>query len=254
MLQGVENRELWGSSVKWGIDFKFNTSRECCKACKAMCHAGDGPCLCDSWVFCGDKDKCKEKFGQCWLKKQEDPMFPDLAESGEKVPWTSGVIFGKGEGIIGIETEIGTIRVKLFPECAPHSMVYIAEVLKSRHCVGCHFYRAEPRGLSWDESGDPIRMELPAEACPALRRGSVAWIGAGPEFFISLANHGEWRRSFAVFGSVLSDDLPIAERIARLPAKPDAWNDVPVRVLEAPLKFKVKRSPLKAAAGGGGLS
>ena len=29
--------ELWGDAVKWGCDFKLNSSRECCLACKAMC-------------------------------------------------------------------------------------------------------------------------------------------------------------------------------------------------------------------------
>ena len=43
----IENLELWGNAVKCG-SFKFNSSEECCKACKAMCSGNDGPCLCDS--------------------------------------------------------------------------------------------------------------------------------------------------------------------------------------------------------------
>ena len=62
--RGIEKLELWGSAVKWGSDFKFNSSGECCKACKAMCTGTDGPCLCDTWVFCGDKKACGSKFGE----------------------------------------------------------------------------------------------------------------------------------------------------------------------------------------------
>lgn len=62
--RGVPNLEMWGAAVKWGTDFKFNTSEQCCKACKAMCTGKDGPCLCDTWVFCGNKEACGEKFGE----------------------------------------------------------------------------------------------------------------------------------------------------------------------------------------------
>ncbi|CAJ2628149.1 unnamed protein product [Trifolium pratense] len=37
---------------------------------------------------------------QCWLKKQKDSLAPerqDEAPLGEKISWTSGLIFGKGE-------------------------------------------------------------------------------------------------------------------------------------------------------------
>ncbi|KAH6770175.1 hypothetical protein C2S52_014978 [Perilla frutescens var. hirtella] len=36
-LGGVPNLELWGAAVKWRTDFKFISSEQCCKACKAMC-------------------------------------------------------------------------------------------------------------------------------------------------------------------------------------------------------------------------
>lgn len=65
--RGIINLELWGSAVKWGSDFKFNSSKECCLACKAMCSGGDGPCLCDSWVFCGNRETCGPKFGEVEL-------------------------------------------------------------------------------------------------------------------------------------------------------------------------------------------
>ncbi|XP_068635979.1 uncharacterized protein [Aristolochia californica] len=260
---GRENLELWGAAVKWGTDFKFNSSSECCRACKTMCGGGDGPCLCDSWVFCGDKEKCGPKFGECWLKKQKDPLNPEMQDSGEKVIWTSGLIFGKGEGIIALETKYGNLHVKLFPDCAPHSVAYIFELLDSRHCAGCQFYRAEGRGSSWDSEGNHIAdapfgppfaliqgtletqgtpfKEIPKEACPSVGGGSVAWIGSGPEFFISLANHDEWKKAYTVFGSVLPEDMEIAENISQLPTTADTWSNIQVAILEKPVSLLLRR-------------
>ncbi|KAL3610341.1 hypothetical protein D5086_001361 [Populus alba] len=155
--RGIEKLELWGGAVKWGSDHKFNSSEECCQACKAMCTGIDGPCLCDTWVFCGNKKACGSKFGECWLKKQKDIFAPDRQEAGEHVIWTSGLIFGKGEGIVGLESEHGTLHIKLFPDCAPHSVAYILELLTLRHCAGCQFYRAEGRGQLWDSEGNHIK-------------------------------------------------------------------------------------------------
>ncbi|KAJ9173301.1 hypothetical protein P3X46_016452 [Hevea brasiliensis] len=265
--RGIDNLELWGAAVKWGSEFKFNSSTACCEACKAMCHGNDGPCLCDTWVFCGNKETCGSKFGECWLKKQKDTLTPDRQEAGDKVSWTSGLIFGKGEGIVGLETDYGTLHIKLFPDCAPHSVAYILELLALRHCAGCEFFRAESRGQSWDSEGKHIKnapfgppfaliqgtleaqgktfKKIPKEVCPTIRRGSVAWVGSGPEFLISLANHQEWKKAYTVFGSVLPEDMKIAEKIAQLPTKSDVWNNINVSVLEksVPLTFlRIKTS------------
>lgn len=62
--RGIDNLELWGAAVKWGSEFKFNNSEGCCNACKSMCTGKDGPCLCDTWVFCGNREICGSKFGE----------------------------------------------------------------------------------------------------------------------------------------------------------------------------------------------
>lgn len=46
--------------------------------------------------------------------------------------------------------------LQLLPECAPHSVSYILELLATRNCAGCHFYRAESRGSAWDLEGNHI--------------------------------------------------------------------------------------------------
>lgn len=83
--------------------------------------------------------------------------------------------------------------------------------------------------------------KIPTEVCLTIRRGSVAWVGSGPEFFISLANHQEWKRSYTVFGSVLPEDMEIAEKITQLPTKPDVWNNINVSVLEEPVPLMFRR-------------
>ncbi|KAK4742039.1 hypothetical protein SAY87_000040 [Trapa incisa] len=267
--QGIENLELWGAAVKWGSDHKFNSSKECCRACKAMCSGNDGPCLCDTWVFCGNRNACGSKFGECWLKKQKDPMAPDRQEGGQTQSWTSGLIFGKGVGVIGLETEYGTLHIKLLPECSSRSVFYILELLSLRHCAGCHFYRAEGRGELWDANGNHVENaplgppfaliqgtfeaqgtkfnKIPTEACPTIRRGTVAWVGSGPEFFISLANHVEWKKVYTVFGSVIPEDMGIVEKIAQLPTRADVWNNINVTVLEKPVPLMLRQANLKAA-------
>jgi hypothetical protein len=74
-----------------------------------------------------------------------------------------------------------------------------------------------------------------------MKRGSVAWVGSGPEFLISLANHEEWRDTYTVFGSVVPEDLAVAEEMAMLPTITDVWSNVTVRLLRDPVYFKVKR-------------
>lgn len=89
--------------------------------------------------------------------------------------------------------------------------------------------------------GNPFK-KIPREECPTIRRGSVAWIASGPEFFISLANHGEWKKAYTVFGSVLPEDMSIAEKIAALPTVSDVWNNINVSVLEKPVSLSVRRT------------
>ncbi|XP_044491279.1 uncharacterized protein LOC123215304 isoform X2 [Mangifera indica] len=111
--RGIQELEFWGDAVKWGSKFKVNTSEECCMACKDMCRGVDGPCPCNSWVFCGDKQGCGPRFGECWLKKQNDVLEPERRDSVPPVIWTSGLVFGEGVGIVGLQTEYGTLRVKV---------------------------------------------------------------------------------------------------------------------------------------------
>ncbi|KAK7256316.1 hypothetical protein RIF29_29758 [Crotalaria pallida] len=261
--RGVEHLELWGDAVKWGSEFKVNSSEDCCVACKRMCRGDGGPCLCNSWVFCGDREACGPRFGECWLKRQKDALNPERRDSGDHVMWTSGFVFDKGEEIVGLETDYGILHIKLLPDCAPQSVSHILELLALPHCIGCQIYRAESRGSFWNSEGNhkkkapfgppfaliqgtlgslgSIFKDIPKEHCPTIGRGSVAWVGSGPEFFISLANHNEWRNAYTVFGYVLSKDMEILEKISQLPTKSDVWNNINVSVLEKPILLRFRR-------------
>ncbi|BAT83468.1 hypothetical protein LR48_Vigan03g034200 [Vigna angularis] len=266
--RGVENLELWGEAVKWGSEFVLNSSEECCMACKRMCNGEGGPCLCNSWVYCGDREACGPRFGECWLKKQQDALNPDRRDSGDLVMWTSGLVFRKGEEIVGMETDHGILRIKLLPECAPNSVFYILELLALPHCIGCQIHRAESRGSFWDSKGNHIKRtpygppfaliqgtleshgsifkDIPKEYCPTVRRGSVAWVGSGPEFFISLADHEEWRNPYTVFGYVLSEDMEVLEKISQLPTKSEIWNSIKISILENPVSLRFRRMNTKS--------
>ncbi|KAF9668721.1 hypothetical protein SADUNF_Sadunf14G0033000 [Salix dunnii] len=134
--------------------------------------------------------------------------------------WTSmELLHDFPKGIIGLETEYGTLHLKLLPGCAPHSISYILDLLVWHHRLGCHFYRAESRGKSGARCGPPFALiqgtlgaygtvfkDIPIEACPPIRIGSVAWVESDPEFIISLANHDEWNKAYKVSGFVVPED------------------------------------------------
>ena len=96
------------------------------------------------------------------------------------------------------------------------------------------------------ESYGSMFKDIPEEHCPTIRRGSVAWVGSGPEFFISLADHAEWRNAYTVFGSVLSEDMEILEKSAQLPTKSEIWNNIKVSVLENPISVRFRRMNKKS--------
>ncbi|EFJ23811.1 hypothetical protein SELMODRAFT_102801 [Selaginella moellendorffii] len=259
--RGIEHQELWGSVVQWGTSNKVNSSAACCQACKAA--------QCNSWVYCGDRVKCGPNFGECWLKNQEDPLSPDVQDSSKDVYWTSGLVYAKNVGLVQLETEYGAIRLQLLPDCAPLSVAFVIELLKLRHCAGCNIYRAETRGNSWDEEGNPTAKnlrgpphailqgtleaeglgfkELPREACPMIRRGMVGWIEGGPDFFISLANHDDWYPKHTVFANVLPDDLPLVEKLASLPTSKTIWSGIDVAVLKKPISLKLARASVASS-------
>ena len=100
-------------AVVWGMNFKVNTSAECCAACAAhaeICGTSDAegkpfhpaaphPCgnkpheTCNMWVWCESggaavENRCfsfdihRHFKGECWLKRQADPTRPTVGDDG----------------------------------------------------------------------------------------------------------------------------------------------------------------------------
>lgn len=263
--RGIPHWELWGDAVKWGNTNLAASAAACCAQCKSLCPEDRVDCSCNSWVYCGDKGECGESYKQCWLKKQHDVMKPEVHASDISTPWTSGVVHPKDQGIVALDLgpKHGQIRIKLHPTWAPRTVQYVKEVVALKHCTGCQLYRAEGLGEGWDaggrrvaakQPGPPYALlqgtlqteglrfkEIPREAAPAVRRAHVCLIGGGPDFFISLADHGEWGHAHTVFGEVLPADMGLVDKLAARPTKPEVWGEVQVQVLVEPLDLVVKR-------------
>lgn len=87
-----EHTELWGDVVVWGSTLKVDTAQECCDKCRNHKVNGPDELDCNVWVFCGDKDKCRSQYQECWLKHLVHPEASKPARQGPEVPWTSGTI------------------------------------------------------------------------------------------------------------------------------------------------------------------
>lgn len=91
------------------------------------------------------------------------------------------------------------------------------------------------------EAHGVVFIRIPAEHCPTIARGSVAWVGSGPEFFISLSNHQEWRKAYTVFGYVLPEDMNTVEHFTQLSTIQETWNNISVSVLKRPIPLRFLR-------------
>jgi hypothetical protein len=87
---------------------------------------------------------------------------------------------------------------------------------------------------------------IPKEHMPAIRRGMVGWVGEGPDFFISLADHYEWPRKHTVFATILEDDMDLVESLSELPTTTTFWGSPSERVaieeLDTHINLKVQRA------------
>lgn len=85
----LAHTEFWGEVVSMKV---FKTSAECCRACQEAQPTDPNALNCNVWVYCDDKDLCKEKHGECWLKHLANPLSTKPAAQGPEVGWASGVL------------------------------------------------------------------------------------------------------------------------------------------------------------------
>jgi hypothetical protein len=109
-----------GAVLSWGGTHKSQTAAECCNRCMlqaARKHAKGKPeQACNVWVWCPHPTRCwandiwNHTFGECWLKRQRDPLLSAKYNARGSYPaalrkvhptmpsavqWVSGVI-GRG--------------------------------------------------------------------------------------------------------------------------------------------------------------
>jgi hypothetical protein len=60
---------------------------------------------CNLWAFCGDKEKCEARFGECWLKRDKalkpPPALPERAQKSEG--WISGAVYENDTHVSGLQ-------------------------------------------------------------------------------------------------------------------------------------------------------
>ncbi len=136
-----------------------------------------------------------------------------------------------------IETEYGTIKVKLYNDVAPKHVENFAKLTREGFFDGLAFHRAVPNLLiqggdpntrmddrnSWG-MGQPGQPNVPAEfsdrpfkrgVLGAARRGNDV-NSATSQFFICLRDFPQWNGQYTVFGEV-TEGIEVVDKIANLP-------------------------------------
>jgi len=138
----------------------------------------------------------------------------------------------KGEQIAVMETNLGTIKIRLFPTLAPKTVENFTGLIDKGYYNGLTFHRVIPGFMiqGGDPNGDGTGGEsiwgkpFEDEINPDLSyiRGAVAMANSGPntngsQFFIvqtdSNANLG---RDYSIFGQAF-DGLDVVDKIANVP-------------------------------------
>lgn len=140
---------------------------------------------------------------------------------------------------LNIDTQYGTIKIRLATEAAPKSCAIISSIAKDGLFDNCCFYRAEPKfvlqgGLK--EASGKNRPhpygKIPLEFKLLNKRGTVTlarWEDpdcATGDFFINLSDsphldktgNAGWKLGFAVFGEVVQG-MDVADQMSSLPTQ-----------------------------------
>ncbi|KXZ55434.1 hypothetical protein GPECTOR_3g84 [Gonium pectorale] len=164
------NQEYWGAPLVWGDSHKARSVAECCAACHAHrataarggLDKGANSTTCNTWVYCGDKERCGPRFQDCWLKHQEPSALPpaDAPRPQGAAMWTSGVVYDDASlvqaygryGKLTMHTSVGDLVITLLPELAPSTVAALRRGVQQMEaagggCGGCKLYRAEDFGI-----------------------------------------------------------------------------------------------------------
>ena len=143
---------------------------------------------------------------------------------------------------VDLKTNVGTIRLELYPAKAPKTVANFLQYVKDGHYNGTVFHRVIPGfmiqggGFETSYRQKAVRAPIPNEAQPAVKAGLKNDVGtvamartsdpnsATAQFFINVNDNGflNWGdprgdgNGYAVFGKVVSGQ-DVVTKIAKLP-------------------------------------
>ncbi|KAG2494476.1 hypothetical protein HYH03_007528 [Edaphochlamys debaryana] len=238
----ARNNEYWGDPVIWGDSHRTNSEGECCAACHAHraraaqggLATGANSTTCDTWVWCGDKERCGAHYQECWLKHQKALPPADVPPATASAMWTSGVVYDEADFAqaydkytkLVMHTKVGDIVVTLLPNIAPDVVRELKRevvIIQARGggCTGCRFYRAEDFGIQGQILSPGAYIGSPNFVPPAPMKkippGYVCRAGAGGSvhFFINWFDT-DWGEAMC-WGKV--DDLTLSKEISHRPLR-----------------------------------
>jgi len=158
-----------------------------------------------------------------------------------------------------LETSKGNIHIHLRPDLSPESVDYVRQLIQSKTCSPCKFYRSEKGGIlqgimkSETVPHNKVRAKCPhgekpknPDKChgPIMTRGMVGWAGGGPgpNFFLDMYDSPAdfWDNDHTVWGEVLPTDdasLETIEYIFDQPTKKEEGGDM--SYLEEEIPFTI---------------
>lgn len=142
-----------------------------------------------------------------------------------------------GNTIATIDTSLGVIKIKLFPDVAPKHVENFKKLAKEGFFNGTGFHRAVPNLLiqggdpntrgedrnTWG-MGAPGQPNVPAEFSDRpFKRGVLGMARKGndvnsgtSQFFICLRDFPQWNGQYTVFGEVI-EGIDVVDKIANQP-------------------------------------
>lgn len=132
--------------------------------------------------------------------------------------------------VMKIETTMGTIKVKLFPDKAPKTVARIEELVKSGFYNGVIFHRVidgfmiqggDPTGTGMGGSGTAIPDEF-NNGLKHNKKGIIAMANSGQpnsqdsQFYITLGPQPHLDGGYTIFGEV-TEGMSVVEAIGKVP-------------------------------------
>ena len=160
----------------------------------------------------------------------------------------------KSEGdIMKIETTMGTIKIKLFPDKAPKTVAHIKELINKGFYTGIIFHRiidvfmiqgGDPTGKGNGGSGQTIPDEF-GNGLKHDKKGVVAMANTGrpnsqdSQFYITLAPVPDLDGKYTIFGQVI-DGMDVVEKMGKVKTsgRPTDRPDDPPKMTKVTLEKK----------------